>query len=818
MPLTIRPDDRDALRAAVREMHARSGLEVGFGGLVPRTGRTAVRLDELLGVQTAHLRHLEVRAGAGLGGRVLAECRPASVDDYRDARGITHDYDGPVLAEGLCTVAAVPVLVGGAPRAVLYAASRERGSVGDRVRDAMASAATRMAVELAIRDEVDRRVALLVDTTAQATSARAGGRRSGPCTPSCACSPRTTTDEVRPRPVADRLRPAGLAQRRRPAGRRGRTVRLSARELDVLALVALGCSNREARDPAVAAAGDGEELPRRGDGQARRAHPAGGGGPGPPARPAALTVRRASGQQVGQRRGDVPDRADHPRLAAAAGGQRPGRRLGLGGRQRAEHVQPVDAGQRRLRRRRRWCAGSPRAGRRPARRRPADSSSTRAARSAAARSVTPCPRSATSCRTTSSAAGRRACPAAPPRRRRPKVSTRGLQPLVRGAAPRRPRRPRRSRPPSPVIDPELSTSQADRPPVPGPAAGDQVLGRDRRPGAGPPVEGAVQVEVAVAAALGDQPPGAPGRGSGRPGPPGRTPGPPAAAPPRAGPGRWPAPGRSAARPRRRGRRPAARANASSSSSPDLRADLVERLVPGGQLAAADLARGRRRRGGPGAGRSAESGPAGGGPSAFPRPSAAGRPVGVLLLRRRRALRPDRVEDLVDDRLRRAVDALGDPDPARTARRARRPGSSPGPPARPGPRRRAPRSRPSSSSTRSIAPRTDEPIRTSRCSRVARTSRDGQPDQLAAGRRSPRRRWPARRPRPGSRAPPGTSGRRWPGRPGPCRSASNGFIAAISRNPAAARTCPSRGTVISPSVSTVMRTLRVSSGIRLSSSR
>ena len=49
-------------------------------------------------------------------------------------------------------------------------------------------------------------------------------------------------------------------------------------------------------------------------------------------------------------------------------------------------------------------------------------------------------------------------------------------------------------------------------------------------------------------------------------------------------------------------------------------------------------------------------------------------------------------------------------------------------------------------------------------------------------------------------------------------ASNGFMAATSRNPAAARTGPSRGTAISPSVSTVIRTLRVSSGTRLNSSR
>src|SRR5215469_6432138 len=49
-------------------------------------------------------------------------------------------------------------------------------------------------------------------------------------------------------------------------------------------------------------------------------------------------------------------------------------------------------------------------------------------------------------------------------------------------------------------------------------------------------------------------------------------------------------------------------------------------------------------------------------------------------------------------------------------------------------------------------------------------------------------------------------------------ASNGFMAAMSRNSGLARTRPSRGTAISPSVSTVISTLRVSSGTRLNSSR
>src|SRR6185437_1829857 len=87
--------------------------------------------------------------------------------------------------------------------------------------------------------------------------------------------------------------------------------------------------------------------------------------------------------------------------------------------------------------------------------------------------------------------------------------------------------------------------------------------------------------------------------------------------------------------------------------PDLRAHLLERLVPGGELAPADLAAAAAGAAVPAQG--------GGGVRARRRRAVSFSPavragrLRVLLLRRRRALRPDRVEDLVDDRLRRAVD-------------------------------------------------------------------------------------------------------------------------------------------------------------------
>jgi LuxR family transcriptional regulator, regulator of acetate metabolism len=240
LPAVARPDDRDVLRAAVREVHARSGMSVVFAG--PVRG-PAFRIDELVGGRTPHLRGLEVRSGSGLGGRVLREGRPAGVEDYGRALDITHEYDGPVLAEGLRTVAAVPVLVAGVPRAVLYAASREGGSVGDRVRDALSRSARWMAGELSVRDEVDRRLALL----AAAAPPPAGGDPSrweevrAVHADLRLVAQETGDAALRDRllSVCGRLAVLGGAAERAPA------VRLSGRELDVLTQVALGCSNRE---------------------------------------------------------------------------------------------------------------------------------------------------------------------------------------------------------------------------------------------------------------------------------------------------------------------------------------------------------------------------------------------------------------------------------------------------------------------------------------------------------------------------------------------------------------------------------------------
>jgi DNA-binding NarL/FixJ family response regulator len=237
MPATrlLRPRDADALRAELRSVATETGLPLTFGGEVH--GDTLL-LTEFFGARTSAMRGLAVRPSAGLGGATLVARRPLAVADYPSATLITHDYDEPVLTEGIRSILAVPVVVDGATRAVLYGAYRQSAPIGDRVARALVSSARRLSHELAVRDEVDRRMRLREAQAAQLTG-----------TPASAEQIREVHAELRrlaveaPPELGRKLRRlADLLTDDHPTG----SVPLTSRELDVLAQVALGCTNKEA--------------------------------------------------------------------------------------------------------------------------------------------------------------------------------------------------------------------------------------------------------------------------------------------------------------------------------------------------------------------------------------------------------------------------------------------------------------------------------------------------------------------------------------------------------------------------------------------
>jgi DNA-binding CsgD family transcriptional regulator len=164
-----------------------------------------------------------------------------SVADYRRASSITHDYDGPVLQEGIKSILAVPVVVAGRSRAVLYGAYRAAAPIGDRTADLMIASARRLSRELSIRDEVDRRLRLRDTHLAGVGS---GGTATEEAREVHAQLRRLAADPSAPPALRAQLRV--LAERLTRGKRGGPAAALSARELDVLAQVALDCTNAEA--------------------------------------------------------------------------------------------------------------------------------------------------------------------------------------------------------------------------------------------------------------------------------------------------------------------------------------------------------------------------------------------------------------------------------------------------------------------------------------------------------------------------------------------------------------------------------------------
>jgi DNA-binding CsgD family transcriptional regulator len=130
---------------------------VVFGGEV-RQG--TLTLTEFLGTRTTGLRNLKVSSGEGAGGRAIAHRQLVAVSDYERSTGISHVYDAPVLAEGIRSVLAIPVVAAGMPRFVIYSASRGP-DLDDGARSALLAAARQLEYELVIHDEVARRLALL---------------------------------------------------------------------------------------------------------------------------------------------------------------------------------------------------------------------------------------------------------------------------------------------------------------------------------------------------------------------------------------------------------------------------------------------------------------------------------------------------------------------------------------------------------------------------------------------------------------------------------------------------------------------------------
>lgn len=237
-------DDRRLVADAVVELSRRTRFPVAFGGLLENG---VARMTAFHGVQTDALEGLAVEVERGLGGRAMVELRPRMTGDYRTARQITHDYDVYILGEGIGTLMAAPIVVDATARGVLYGGAWDRGNIGGVVAAPAVRVAEEVAAELRRRDEARR-----------STRALPGADAGDALAPQQREELRETYAELRAisSAVSDPAIRARLAEvGRRLAALSGEAqvtslervpeVRLSPREIDVLARAALGETNAQ---------------------------------------------------------------------------------------------------------------------------------------------------------------------------------------------------------------------------------------------------------------------------------------------------------------------------------------------------------------------------------------------------------------------------------------------------------------------------------------------------------------------------------------------------------------------------------------------
>ncbi|MHC2999815.1 DNA-binding protein [Microbacterium sp. HJ5] len=234
--------DTQLLARAVADLVRRTRFPVAFGGL---EHGDAIHVTSIVGARTRSLEGLVVQASRGLGGRALVEKRPRLALDYRSSRSITHDYDRAVLGEGISTLFAVPVLVGSRARGVIYCGSWSESPVGDVVARPAFAVADELSSELRIREEVQRRLTIAPpagEASALAPAAREELRETYAELRSIAAGVEDPALRQRLARLEQRLAALSQSEKEPPLDL---DVRLSPREIDVLACAALGSTNAE---------------------------------------------------------------------------------------------------------------------------------------------------------------------------------------------------------------------------------------------------------------------------------------------------------------------------------------------------------------------------------------------------------------------------------------------------------------------------------------------------------------------------------------------------------------------------------------------
>lgn len=231
-------------RDAVGELKRRAGVDVAFAGLYDAVTRTYV-LGDVRGGRSRALDGLTSPVGWGLGGKCIMDRVPVRVRNYVQSTSITHQYDHAVTAEGLCSIFAIPVQSDAELHGVLYGAMRREQEIGDRV--------------LSTAESVARDVAARIDRSGEPFTPRPVDAATNTSTISLTVSSQeirevhadllsiaAEIDDCRLRARLHQVSKRLCQSLGKEANERGHDFRLTPREIDILAQVAAGCSNREA--------------------------------------------------------------------------------------------------------------------------------------------------------------------------------------------------------------------------------------------------------------------------------------------------------------------------------------------------------------------------------------------------------------------------------------------------------------------------------------------------------------------------------------------------------------------------------------------
>ncbi|MEU3274446.1 LuxR C-terminal-related transcriptional regulator [Saccharomonospora sp. NPDC006951] len=229
------------LAALVPRLRGTCAVDLAFAGPRNPGGAESITIRHLAGHLGHSLRHLRVHAGQGLGGKSLVLGRPVVAHDYFNARHIEHSYDHAVAPERVHAALAVPVRLHDTVIGVCYLAHRRDVTFGDRIVADATALVQRLERDLAIECEVRRVLRARAET--QARDARLLGelRRELEATIALVSEPGARSRLLN---ISAGLREIGGGAESGEPPARAET--LSARELDVLRLVAKGASNNEA--------------------------------------------------------------------------------------------------------------------------------------------------------------------------------------------------------------------------------------------------------------------------------------------------------------------------------------------------------------------------------------------------------------------------------------------------------------------------------------------------------------------------------------------------------------------------------------------